>query len=149
MWVAVIMAISAIMQGRAAKKQADFQAAINQQQAERERQISAGEEEDFRRQQSRLLAERRAGMGAAGVEAGTGTTLLAPGDFAAETELQALRIRAGGETRSTRLEQQAAVTRAAGRSAERRGYMRAGSSLLSGAASFNDRPKPKPTSTWV
>ncbi len=127
-------AVGAISQGQAAGRQADFKAAVTQQQAERERQVSASEEEDFRRRQSAILAQRRAGLGAAGVEIGTGTPLLAAGDFAAETELQALRIRSGGETRSTRLEQQAELTSAGGRSARTRGFFRAGSSLLSGAA---------------
>ena len=71
-------------------------------------------------------------MGAAGVEMGTGSPLLAFGDFAAEAELQALRIRQGGETTATRLEQQAALARRGGRAAQKRGRYRAGASLLTG-----------------
>lgn len=133
---AALSAASAISQGISAKNQADTQAAINEQQAMREKQVSAGEERDFRRKQSRLLAERRAGLGASGVEIGTGTPLLAASDFAAETELQALRIRSGGDIRATRLEQGAQLTRAAGRAKQRQGLFRAGSSLLSGASKF-------------
>ena len=129
-----VTAVSAISQGQAARSQARFQAAVNEQQAARERLISAGEEEDFRRRQSRLFAQRRAALGKSGVEIGTGSPLLVASDFAAEIELQALRIRSGGETRATRLEQQALLTRRAGRSAQRRGFLRAGASLLTGFA---------------
>lgn len=144
---AILSGIGSISAGQAVGKQAAFQAAVNEQQAARERQISVAEEEDFRRRQSAALAERRAAGGAAGVELGTGSPLLAAGDFAAETELQALRIRAGGKTRVSRLEQQAELTRRAGRSAATRGFLRGGASLLSGFADFNDRKRvPVPTS---
>ena len=132
-------AASSLSQGIAANRQAKFEAAVGRQQATREREISAAEEDDFRRRQSAFLAERRAALGGSGVDVGSGTPLLSSEDFAAEVELQARRIRAGGETRATRLEQQASLTRAAGRSARSRGLFRAGSSLLSGFAEFNDR----------
>jgi hypothetical protein len=130
---AAFSAISAVQQGRAASKQAKFQAQVTDQQAARERQVAAGNEADFRRQQSRLQAQRRAALGASGVKATTGSPLLASGDFAAEVELAALRIREGGDIRATRLEQEAALTRRAGSNAQRAGLFRAGSSLLSGA----------------
>jgi hypothetical protein len=129
---AALGAVSSIKAGQAANKQAKFEAGIQQQQAARERQVAAGTESDFRRRQSRLQAQRRAALGASGVRSGTGSPLLAAGDFAAEVELAALRIREGGEIRSTRLEQQAELTRRAGRNVRTRGFFRAGSSLLSG-----------------
>lgn len=129
-----VAAASALQQGKSAKAQADFQAKVNDQQALRERQISSEEERDFRRVQSSNYAERRAAMGASGIEQGVGSSLLASEDFAAEAELQARRIRAGGETKATRLEQQALLDRMAGKAAQRAGYARAGSSLLSGYA---------------
>ena len=127
-----LSAAGSISQGRAAKKQAQFEAGISEQQAQREREISAAEEGDFRKKQSAILAERRAALGGAGVQLSTGTPLLASEDFAAEVELQARRIRSGGQTRATRLEQEAALRRAAGRNAQTQGLFRAGSSLLSG-----------------
>lgn len=127
-------AFGAISEGQDARRQANFIARVNEQQAYRERQISAEEERDFRKNASATLAERRAALGAAGVQLSTGSPLLASEDFAAETELQALRIRRGGETRASRLEQEAAMSRRAGRSARRRSFFRAGSSLLSGGA---------------
>jgi len=131
-----VTAASSISQGAVVKQQSDFQEKIDRQQADRLKQISAIQEEDFRRRQSRVLAERRAALGSAGVKQDTGTSLLAAKDFAAETELQALRVRAGGENQATRLEQQAQLTRAGGRSAQNRGFLRAGSSLLSGFSRF-------------
>jgi len=129
---AVVGAVSAVKSGQAARKESQARAAINEQQAARERVVAAGNERDFRRKQSFLMAQRRAGLGASGVRQGTGSPLLVADDFADEVDLQALRIREGGELRSTRLEQQAGLFRKAGQNAQTQG--RAGSSLLSGAA---------------
>ena len=148
-------AISNIATGNAAKKQAEFQAqAIRQQtglqaqvteeQAAREREIAKAEEDDFRRNQARVFGEKRAAFGASGVRLDTGSPILAAFDFALETELQASRIRSGGQTVSSRLKQQADLIRlagltdssllsAAGKNAQLMGFFRAGSSLLSGA----------------
>ena len=141
-----LSAVSAISQGQAAKKEAGFRATVAQQQAQREREVSDAEEEDFRRAQTTALAQRRAALGASGIDIGTGSPLLAASDFAAETELQALRIRSGGETRATRLEQNASLLRSSGRNAQRQGFMRAGSSLLTGFADagfFEPKPQPR------
>ena len=129
----VLSAGSAVQSGVAAKGQAKLQAGVLQQQADRDRLQAASDEEDFRRNQSRVLASRRAAMGAAGVEQGTGSALLVSEDFAGETELQALRIRTGGEVRATRAEQQASLQRFAGRQAQTAGFIRGGSLLLTGA----------------
>lgn len=130
---AIASAGASIQQGMAAKGQADFQAAVQRQQAERARQIAQINEKDFRRDQSRLMAARRAAMGASGTEGGTGSALLTSEDLATEIELQAQRIRAGGEDRATRLDQQALLTSAAGRNARTSGFVNAGGSLLRGA----------------
>lgn len=142
-WVAaaaaVLGAASSVQQGQAASKQAKFTAAAQTQQAERERQIAASNERDFRRQQSRLMATRRAALGASGVESSTGSPLLATEDFAAESELQALKIRSGGETNATRLEQSAQLQRMKGSAASTGGFLRAGSLLVAGGADAWDR----------
>ena len=127
-------AVGSIQQGRAEKKQSEFQARVARQQAASEKQISADQERDYRKSQSARLAEIRANLGASGTDTSTGTPLLALADFEGETELNALRIRRGGEVRSRRLEEEAGFLRSAGRSAQRRGYIRGGSSLLSGVA---------------
>ena len=123
----VAKAIGNISAGNSARKEAEFaakatlqqtglQAQVTREQAERERQIALAEEEDFRRAQARLFAQRRAALGASGVRLDTGTPILAASDFAAETELQARRIREGGATTTSRLIQQANLTESAYRS---------------------------------
>lgn len=126
-------AYGAIQQGQQAAAQSRFQSAVMRQQAERERMEAGAAEDDFRRQQSRLFARRRALLGGTGVDPATGSPLLTSQDFAAETELQALRIRSGGQVRATRLEQSADLERMRGRNAQTGSYFRAGSLLLSGA----------------
>ena len=128
-----VQALGAIQKGQAAQSQANLQASILQQQAERERQEAEAREEDFRRRQSLNLAFRRAALGASGVVQGEGSPLLVGEDFAAEVEFQALRIRSGGELRATRAEQQAALQRFQGRAASRAGFVRGGSLLITGA----------------
>ena len=136
---AVLSAASSIKQGRDAKKQADAQANIAGEQAARERELAGFSEQDFRRRQSAALGEFKAARGASGTVSGTGTDLLASEDFLNEVELQALRIRKGGQVQASRLEQQADLLRSAGRSARTAGYARGGASLLTGFAEFNDR----------
>lgn len=128
-----LSATAAIQEGQAAAAQGKFQAGILRQRADRDRQVAAANEEDFRRKQSRLIGKRRAALGASGVEQGTGSPLLVAEDFAGEVELGALRIRSTGETSATRLEQQADLERFRGRSARRAGFIRGGALLFSGA----------------
>jgi len=127
-----VSAAGAVAQAQSAKRQSKFQAKVEEQQATRAREIAASEERDFKKNQSAILSQRRAELGGAGIMPSTGSALLAEEDFLKESELQAQRIRAGGETTATRLEQQADLTKMAGKSAATRGYMRAGSSLLTG-----------------
>lgn len=128
-----VSTVSAIKQGQDANKQSKAQAAILREQAANQRTQSAADESDFRKNQSRIMAARRAAMGASGVQQGAGSPLLVSEDFASEVELQAQRIRSGGEVRATRLEQQAKLERSAGSSAATAGFLRGGSLLLTGA----------------
>ena len=130
---AAVSAVGSIKEGQAAKQRGGLQARILTQQATSEREQAAGREEDFRRSQSRVMAARRAGLGGAGIDPSTGSPLLVSEDIAGEVELQAQRIRAGGEVRATRLEQQATLQRLSGRQAATGGLLRGGSLLLSGA----------------
>lgn len=129
-----VSAAGAVSSGQAQARAANFQAAVMRQQAERERQIAARKEEDFRREQSRLFATRRAAGGASGVDLSVGSPLLVSEDFAGENEYQALTIRAGGEDAATRLEQSAALQRLQARNARTQGFTRSGALLLSGVA---------------
>lgn len=129
---AALSAYGSVQQGKAAQEAANFEAAINLQQADRERQLAEAAEADFRKDQSRLLAQRRAVLGASGVESTTGSPLLVSEDFVGEVELEALRIRNGGEVSATRLEQQAILTQSGGANAASAANLRAGASLLQG-----------------
>ena len=134
MWAGLaVSAVGAVQQGMAASQQAKLQAGILGQQAAQERKQAAANERDFRASQSRVAAARRAALGGAGIQQGAGSPLLVSEDFAGEVELQALRIREGGEIRATRAEQQASLQRLAGRQARTGGFLRSGSLLLSGA----------------
>ena len=139
---AALSAVGAVQKGQAADAQAKLQSRVLRQQAESQRQQSAADEADFRARQSRLLAQRRAALGASGVDPASGSPLLVSEDFASEVELNALRIRAGGEVRATRLEQQAGLQRFQGRAARTSGFFRGGSLLLTGAGKvFGDLKK--------
>lgn len=105
-----VMMAGSMMAAQAQQKQAKTEANILREQAERERQQAAADSQEFKDQQARVLAQRRAVMGGSGVDLSTGSPLLAAEDFAGEVELQALKIRNGGDVRSTRLEQQAGLT---------------------------------------
>jgi len=129
-----IGAAGAISQGQASQNQARAQAAIYSQKAASERQAAAAREGDFRAEQNRLMARRRALLGGSGVDPSTGSPLLTGEDLAGEIELQALRIRHGGAVSATRLQQQAALTRAAGSAEAQAGFWRGGSLLLGTAA---------------
>lgn len=126
-------AVGAISSGKAQANALEYQAEVTQQQAEQERVASRQEEEDFRRDQARAYATRRAAMGSSGVEMNTGSPLLASEDFASEVELQARRIRSGGELRATRLGQQAGLYESQASSAKTAGFVRGGSLLVGGA----------------
>ncbi len=128
-----ISAVGAIREGNAAKAQADLQADVLKQQATQSRLQASANEQDFRARQSRAQATRRAGQGASGTQQSSGSPLLVAQDFAGEAELQALRIRTGGEVKATRLEQSAQQKRFAGRNARTAGFIKGGSLLVSGA----------------
>ena len=127
-----LQVVGAIQQSQAASAQANLQAGILEQQATRDRQQAASDEADFRARQSRALASRRAALGASGVDPGAGAPLLVSEDFAGEVELQALRIRTGGEVTATRAEQQATLQRFQGRAAKKSGFVGGGALLLTG-----------------
>lgn len=129
---AAVGATAAVRQGQAAKKTAEYNADIMAQQADQERQASRQEEREFRDRNRRLLAAGRARSGASGFTM-AGSPLLIAEDMASEVELQALKIRYGGDIKATRLEQQAGITSFEGQQAYNQGTMRAGASLLSSA----------------
>lgn len=129
---AVAAAAGTTVSALSAKGQAEAQAEIFEQQAEREREVAGQQEIDFRKRQRRAAAAVRAAGGARGIDIGLGSPLLAAEDFAREAETQALRIREGGEFSATRAEQEASLLSKAGTAALISGGLGAGSSLLRG-----------------
>jgi hypothetical protein len=133
MAAAALTAVGTVSAGIQQGKQMDAQGDILRQQADHAKQVGAANEDDYRRQQSRLMAARRALLGGSGTDGGEGSNLYASEDMAGEIELQALRIRNGSDVTATRLNQQAGMVRAQGRAAKQGSFFRAGASLLQGA----------------
>lgn len=147
---AAISTVGMIQQGKQAASQAAFQsqvaqnnATIAQQQATRARQQARIDSQDYSRNQSDLLASRRALLGTTGGEAGAGSALAVSSDFAGESILNTMRIRNQGEVTANRLEQevmnqrsQAGLYASQGRNAVKNSYMRAGGNLFSSAGSI-------------
>jgi len=125
-----------IAQANAQRQQAESQAAIQRQQADRERIVAAQKERDFRKRQHAAAAAVRAAAGARGIDISTGSPLLSAMDFASETEVQARRVREGGLISATRLEQQASLLQFSGRSAQIVGNADAGAIRAKGNAAF-------------
>ena len=141
--------ISAVKQGKAAQAQVNFQDAVRnqqaelqRQQAERERQLTAVQEAQLRRQQARDLASARTRFAAGGRDTSSGSALLLQEDAAAQNEFAALLNRSIGLERAHALENQ--VNLAGLRESEiefqkavtrQRNRFDAGTSLLRGASS--------------
>jgi len=128
-----LSAAAAISASGAQSNAAEFNAEMAQQQAERERQIAERDAEDLRRRSSRVLAAsraRRAGSGLAAV----GSPLLVDEATAAEIELGAQDLLAGGAVRAYGYRQQASLSRARAAGARTGGFLKAGGTLLTGAS---------------
>ena len=139
---AAISAVGAVSQGMAAKSQGKYQAKVLQQQAEYERQLAAQKASEYQREQSRLMAMRRALLGGTGTEASSGSPLLVSSDMAREIAYNTKKIKAGGEASATRLDQQAAQAKFGGKQGLYEGIGGAASSLITGASSFYTAGEP-------
>ena len=150
---AVVAAGGAIAQGQAQHKQASYQAAVERNnatiagwQAEDATQRGKVEEQRQRLATARLAGTQRANMASSGLEVGSGSSLDVLMDTAQLGELDALTIRSNAEreayglrTQQSNLTAQSGLTRMAGRNAQTAGYISAGSTLLSTAATGADR----------
>lgn len=122
---------------RAANQTADYNAEVAEQNAWAERDKAAIDEKAHRESIRRILATQRAlyGKGNMSME---GSPLLVQEDTNLQGELDAMAIRYGGDVLQSRYKSQATMERAnAGFTARaaKAGYVQAGSTLLSGAAS--------------
>lgn len=134
---AAMSAVGAISQGNAAKKSADYNAAIADRNAVVAQQQASANEEAQRKIDARRMGAARAGYGASGVTS-DGSVLDVLGDSIAEAELNALNIRYEGKLAAQGYGDTAASQRAAGRNAQASGYMKAGASLLQGGSKAYD-----------
>jgi hypothetical protein len=141
-----------VMSGQQAAGQAKFQAGVAnnnaivaQQQATRAAQQAKIDEDDFRRRDSDNFATRNSLFGKTGVDSTTGAPLAVSSDFAAESELSALRVRDQGAVNVNRLQQnvndarsQAGLFGMKAKSAVTNSAFRAGGQLFSGAGSIKN-----------
>ena len=135
---AVVGALSAIQQGRAAQAAANYNATINEQNAQISRADAAIEATQVQRENALRLGAIRANQGASGGAAGEGSVLDVLGDVAAQGELERQFVLYQGEQRARGFTNTAQLDRYSGRQARSASYMRAGTELLSGgAAAYN------------
>lgn len=127
---AVTSAVGAIRQGKAAKKRGDLQRDALARQAENERLRTAEAEEDFRIEQSRIAAARRAAFARSGVVPTAGSPLLVGEEIARRVEHAALRIRA--DPAAARLQEQGLFQAFKGDVERSSLFARAGAGVLTG-----------------
>lgn len=129
---AAVGALGAISGAQASANAAEFNAEMAEREAAQERQIAEQQARDKRREGSRILAASRARRAGSGVTS-SGTPLLFDEATAAEIELQAQYLLAGGENRASSLEASAALDRSKAKGARSGGFLSAGTTLLTGA----------------
>lgn len=122
----------AIMQGQQEAAMAEAQAKAYEQQGRNDAIASAYEARQERRKQDLAMSAAIAQTGASGVALkGSPTAVLAANAQQGEMELQAIRF--GSQLRQNNLNDQAAISRWSGRQARGASFIKAGSSLISGA----------------
>jgi hypothetical protein len=127
-------AMSAIQQGKAAKAAAEFNANIAEQNAQIEREQTISQVRQADREQYLRMGAIKAAQGASGGRA-EGSVLDILADTAAQGELQRQDIVYQGALRERGHRNSAALDRFDGAMAKKQSYLKAGSELLSGAAS--------------
>lgn len=121
-----------MQQGETARKTAEYQAAVAENNAIAARQQAEFDERQQREKALRLMATQRARASKGGVLAEQGSPLFINLDMGEKAEIDALNIRRSGEVRATDYRSQAELGRFRGAAEERQSYLRAGSSLLDG-----------------
>ena len=119
--------------GQQEKANAEYNAKVQQQQAEQERKAAGYEAGLMGEEGRRLQARRRVLFAKAGLS-GAGTPLLVLQDTASKIEQDIQTTLYGGERRARYYEAGAGLSLISGKSAARAGLFRAGSSLLSGGS---------------
>lgn len=129
----VASAWGSIQAGRIQEGTARMNARMEAQRAVEARAQAALEEYRHRKESRRLLSRQKSLFLKAGVRM-EGTPLEVIGETAAEAELDALMIRKYGYVAAREAAQKRAIYRMGGRAARGAGYIRAGTTLLTGGA---------------
>lgn len=135
-----VQAYSSMKQGQAAEQAANYNANVAAQNAVASRQQAVEDERGFRVQTRQMLGDIRSGYAASGV-----TLEGSPEDVlyqsASNAELDALKIRHGGELKAMGYENSAALSIMEGANARDSGYLSAAGILLKGSADAAGRIK--------
>lgn len=131
-----VQAGSSIMQGNAARKQANAAAAESDYQAAVERSNAQAEASIIRRQGQRQRGETLASIVASGVKVGNGSALDAERQVMQDSAHDEYMAILTGERRATQFGREADMQRRAGRDAQRAGQIGAFTSLLSAGGNY-------------
>jgi hypothetical protein len=134
---AVISAAAAAQQGQTARKQAEYQAALAENNAIASRQQAEFDERQHREKARLTLSSQRARSAKSGVLASEGSPLFLNIDTGQDAEIGALNIRRQGEMRAQGFQSEAALGLFKGKAAQQQGYLSAGKSLLDGVSKTN------------
>lgn len=132
----IFSAAGTLMQGQAAKDAADSEAAQLEQNAGQERAISQLDASTQRRSARYAQSRAQAVAAASGAGASDPTVVDVISNIEGEGEFQALSSLYTGEERARGMEFGGKVRRREGQAAKTASYLKAGSTLLSGASSW-------------
>ena len=124
--------------GKYDKGVADYNARVNENEAQRTREAGVEAENVHRRKAAALLSDQRAQLGAANVELGSGSPLQLQEDTIALGEADALRIRSNYEDKAASLETGAGLIRNKGDAAETFADNKSFGTILGGAGKVAD-----------
>jgi hypothetical protein len=127
-----------IQAGKAQKGMAEYNAAVDRNNAIAARQSAKYDADRMRDNTRKLLAMQRAKYGMSG-GGFSGTPLLVMEQTAKEAEMDAQAVEYGGELKATGYESQATMSEYEGRVAKRASYSKAFSTLLTGAGAVLGR----------
>lgn len=129
---ATVSTVSMIKQGEAAAEAAEYNATQAAENARLSRAQAAEDERAFRVFSRKQLGDLRTGYAAAGVsiEGGSAGDILEEG--AAQAEMDALKIREGGEIRARGFQSDATLSRMQAKAASTGGYLSGAAQLLRG-----------------
>jgi hypothetical protein len=131
---AAVSAYAAYEAGQQQEAMAKYQSKIAKNQAQAAQNAAQVAESNHREQDRRIMAEQRALVGGSGLST-EGAPLFVMLDSAKQAELDAIRLRYGGQLQAGGFLDQAKLFQYEGRQAAQAGELAAGTTLLTGAAS--------------